>query len=587
MTTDLYEQAVAAGFPDALVTAYDKKYPLCEWERFQGRHLTTEERAEQRALAAKTKNAGFWSPMGNGLVCFDPDDEAGLELLRKTVGRDVLERTARERTPRGGWHYFFSVPQDDRTPNAAKIAKTGLDFRGYGGGVKHYPSAGYVVKQWIADGVEPLPEAARALLAAPTEQDKEEADAGGLAALLDAPAPNGSRNDWLARVCGHYAGLFRHEDAYLASVRLANASLAEPLGRQEWRKTALSIWKKEHRQQTKPGTARVVCLADVAPVAVTWLWPGRIPEAKIALLIGDPGMGKTMLALDIIARVTRGGVFPDGSRAPAGDVVILTAEDGIADTIRPRLDAAGADVARVWVIQSVKAEGDAAGKLFSLAKDVPALEDVVREHHARLVMIDPLDGYLSGVDSHRNAEVRGVLAPFAAMLERSGATGLCVHHLNKDASSVNALYRAGGSLAFVAAARAVFGVAPDPDDEGRSLFLPVKLNIAAKPPGLGYRVTDHGIEWDSDPVTCDAARAFGGPKKADSDLVNAALDFLSGALADGQFVPQVALEEAAAEVGIAPRSLKKAKQALGVESKREGFGAGGLWYWRLKTAVSP
>ena len=332
--------------------------------------------------------------------------------------------------------------------------------------------------------------------------------------------------------------------------------------------------------------ARVVCMADVEPVPITWLWPARIPEGKIALLIGDPGMGKTMLALDIIARVSRGAGFPDGSRAPAGDVVILTAEDGIADTIRPRLDAAGADVSRVWVIESVRAEG-AAGKLFSLADDVGALEEVVREHHARLVMIDPLDSYLRGVDSHRNSEVRGVLAPFAAMLERSGATGLCVHHLNKDASSVNALYRAGGSLAFVAAARAVFGVAPDPDSEGRCLFLPVKLNIAAKPPGLGYRVTDHGIEWDSDPVTCDAARAFGGPKKADSDLVSAALDFLSGALADGQFVPQVALEEAAAEVGIAPKSLKKAKQALGVESKREGFGAGGLWYWRLKTAVSP
>jgi putative DNA primase/helicase len=331
--------------------------------------------------------------------------------------------------------------------------------------------------------------------------------------------------------------------------------------------------------------ARIVCMADVAPQAITWLWPGRIPEAKIALLIGDPGMGKTMLALDIAARVSRGGTFPDGSRAPSGNVVFLTAEDGLADTIRPRLDAAGADVSRVWVVQSITTEDDTGGKLFSLADDVSALEEVVSAKHARLVVIDPLDGYLRGVDSHRNSEVRGMLAPFATMLERTGATGLCVHHLNKDASSVNAMYRAGGSLAFVAAARAVFGVAPDPDDEDRKLFLPVKLNIAAKPPGIGYRVTDHGIEWDGDPVTCTAAAAFGGTKRADSDLVAAAKDFLREALGDGQPVAQLLIEEGATERGISVKSLQVAKKSIGVQSKREGFGPGGLWYWQLESGA--
>ena len=90
--------------------------------------------------------------------------------------------------------------------------------------------------------------------------------------------------------------------------------------------------------------ARVVCLADVAPQEVTWLWPGRIPLGQDRLLIGDPGMAKTMLALDVAARVSTGTPFPDGSVPPTGDVVILTAEDGLADTIRPRLDRAGADV---------------------------------------------------------------------------------------------------------------------------------------------------------------------------------------------------------------------------------------------------
>ena len=196
-------------------------------------------------------------------------------------------------------------------------------------------------------------------------------------------------------------------------------------------------------------------------------------------------------------------------------------------------------------------------------------------------MIDPLDGYLRGVDSHRNSEVRGVLAPWAAMLERTNATGLGVHHLNKDSSTVNALYRAGGSLAFVAAARAVFGVAPDPDCEGRALFLPVKLNIAAKPPGIGYRVTDHGIEWDSDPVTCDAAAAFGGTRKVDGDLVTAAKEMLGEVLGEGVPIAQVLIDEEAERRGVSKKSLNVAKKALGVKSKREGFGPGGLWYWQL------
>ena len=337
------------------------------------------------------------------------------------------------------------------------------------------------------------------------------------------------------------------------------------------------------RRSRRPATVRGTPASSAWPTSpsqdVTWLWPGRIPLGKIALLIGDPGMAKTMLALDVAARVTTGAPFPDGSRPPLGDVVILTAEDGLADTIRPRLDRAGADVSRVWVLQAVRS--DAGERQFCLAEDVDQLEAVVREKRAGLVMVDPLDAYLQGVDGHRNAEVRGVLAPLAAMLERTGAAGLLVHHLNKDASTVNALYRAGGSLAFVAAARSVLGVAPDPDNEdGRRLLLSVKLNIAAKPEGIGYRVTDGGIAWDSDPVTADAATAFAcKPKRADSDRTTEAKDYILNMLADGRPVAQSIIEEDADAAGITLATLKKAKRLLAsegrVRSKREGFGAGG------------
>lgn len=337
---------------------------------------------------------------------------------------------------------------------------------------------------------------------------------------------------------------------------------------------------EEHPPAHSSG-ARVVCMADVEPEQVSWLWPGRVPIGKLTILMGDPGLGKTMLSLHIASAVTRGAAFPDGPEAPLGNVVILTAEDGLADTIRPRLDTAHADVTRVYAVEAVR-ESDAAGeRTFSLMRDVEILEEIVRETGAKLVIIDPLDAYLGGVDTHRNAEVRGTLAPLAKMLERTGAAGLMVHHLNKGTSQ-NALYRAGGSLGFVAAARSVVGVAPDPDTPGRSLLLTVKLNIAAKPMGLGYRITDGGIAWDSEPVDLDAATAF-STRRADSDLTGSAKELIRRELAGGRDVPQVVIEEAAEEAGISMAVINKAKRALGVQSKREGFGKGALWYWHLDT----
>ena len=526
----------------------------------------------------------------SGIVVLDTDvhgDTDGRPTWAALVAEyPTLDAAPMAETPHDGWHAFYRLNGEHIGLPPGFPLGEGIDVKGIGGYVI-LPSAASVGRDWIPGhelNAVPLPGLPPAVVKRLTFATKKPSAAP---AKKRAKVREGGRNAYLCdralamRRCGFTVAQIA------AALQVVNEQECKPPRTAEHvagiaaRYAKLDPKPYEDAADRPAGHARVVCMADVAPVAVTWLWPGRIPEAKIALLIGDPGMGKTMLALDIVARVTRGTAFPDGTQAPAGDVVILTAEDGLADTIRPRLDAAGADVSRVWVIQAVTSADDAGGKLFSLAGDVGALEDVVSEHRARLVMIDPLDGYLRGIDSHRNSEVRGVLAPWAAMLERTGATGLGVHHLNKDSSTVNALYRAGGSLAFVAAARAVFGVAPDPDCEGRSLFLPMKLNIAAKPPGLGYRVTDHGIEWDSDPVTCDAATAFGGTKRADSDLVSAAKDFLRASLVDGQYVPQVALEEAASELGIASKSLRKAKEALGVESKREGFGAGGLWYWRL------
>src|SRR5262249_36515276 len=146
-------------------------------------------------------------------------------------------------------------------------------------------------------------------------------------------------------------------------------------------------------------------------------------------------------------------------------VVILSAEDGIADTIKPRLRAMGGDVERVHVIQGVKNPDDVE-QAFKLDRDLPALEDTIVEKHAVLVIIDPLAAYLGGKDSHRDADIRGVLGPLAALADRTSVAVLGIAHLTKDQER-KVLYRTLGSIAFVAAPRVVLTVARDHDDQSR------------------------------------------------------------------------------------------------------------------------
>ncbi len=200
-----------------------------------------------------------------------------------------------------------------------------------------------------------------------------------------------------------------------------------------------------------PRKAVVVCLKDVAARPVSWLWPGRIARGKININVGDPGTGKSFHAGDVTARTTTGRPWPDGAPGVCGAAVWLTAEDGLADTMRPRMDDLGADVSRVHFITGV---GDPARpSSFNLASDLMTLEDVILQTGAVLAVVDPLGAYLGDVDSHKDADVRGILAPLAAMAERTDVAVLGIMHLNKSQQQ-RALYRATGALAFVAAARA-------------------------------------------------------------------------------------------------------------------------------------
>ncbi len=329
-------------------------------------------------------------------------------------------------------------------------------------------------------------------------------------------------------------------------------------------------------------------------VPIRWLWPGRIARGKVTLIAGHPGLGKSQLTLNLAAVVSTGGRWPaDGKRSERGSVVILSAEDDVGDTIKPRLEAAGADVTRCHVVDAVR-DVDGAGAIylraFSLAADVARLEALLAElGDVALVGIDPLTAYLGDADSHKNAEVRGLLAPLSEMAARRGVAVVCVSHLNKGGSS-EALLRVSGSLGFVAAARAAFIVTKDADNPARRLFLPLKNNLSSDETGLAFAVEPcqlaSGIEtsrilWESAPVTVTADDAM-APVEATAERTEIAdaSDWLRDLLATGPVEAREVLR-LAGQQGFNARMAQRARQRIGATTRREGFGKGSRVLWSI------
>ena len=358
-----------------------------------------------------------------------------------------------------------------------------------------------------------------------------------------------------------------------------------------------TLWNQakvpETERPSEPEHGLVVrCLADVEAKPIRWLWPGRIARGKVTMIAGHPGLGKSQLTASMASIVTRGGPWPvDRTRAECGDVIFLNAEDDAEDTLRPRLEAVGADLARAYILDAVR-EPTAAGKTrvrgFSLANDIARLDSMLATMpDVALLVVDPITAYLGAADSHKNAEVRALLTPVAEMAARHGVAIVCVSHLNKGGGT-EALLRVTGSLGFVAAARAVYVVARDEKQTGRRLFLPLKNNLGTDESGFAFAIEGlrlaSGIEtsrvaWEAEPVTTTADEAL--TPAADPEERNAlddAKDFLAVILADGPMSAKKVLAEAR-EAGQAERTVRRAKQEMGIEALKDGMK--GAWQWRL------
>jgi hypothetical protein len=337
-------------------------------------------------------------------------------------------------------------------------------------------------------------------------------------------------------------------------------------------------------------------LSLVKPERVSWLWFGWLPLGKLAVLDGDPGVGKSTLTIDIAARITTGEPMPDDQVSdldgPA-DVVIVSAEDGIADTLRPRADAAGADATRVHMLHDVETvddEGKERVDPWSMPRDLDVLERLVTETGARLVVIDPLNAVLhSSVDSYRDQDIRGALKPLARLAEETGAAVVVVRHLTKGGSG-KALYRGGGSIGIIGAARSGLLVERDPDDEsGKRLVLSsTKCTNDEIPTSMSYALVpaeEHGcarVSWlGESPHTASSLLAESGNAEDRSEQAEIA-DLLTDWTVDGV---EIAVDETRTRLrqagyDVSSKTIQRAAKRAGLtSSKPKGMG-GKRYYMR-------
>jgi len=333
--------------------------------------------------------------------------------------------------------------------------------------------------------------------------------------------------------------------------------------------------------------------------AIQWLWPGRYALGKLGLLVGLPDEGKGQVFCDMAARVTQGWDWPCGEgKAPKGNVILLTAEDDINDTIVPRLVAAGADLDSIEIVKMV--QDSKKERMFSLVTDLSLLfEKIKRVGDVKLVQIDPITAYLGNakgkIDSFRTTDVRSVLAPvvdFAADL-RVAVVGIM--HFNKKTDVDNALLRISDSLAFGATARHVYAVVDDAEND-RKLLVKAKNNLAAagnkalayhfggrevgKDPESGETIFAPHILWENEHVEVTASEAMrANANKSSPSARDEAKKFLTDILANGPML-QSEIQDAAQGNGIAKRTLERAKRELDITAEKNG-----QWYWRLPDAA--
>jgi replicative DNA helicase len=308
--------------------------------------------------------------------------------------------------------------------------------------------------------------------------------------------------------------------------------------------------------------------SEISAEIPRWLISPYIPEGQLTLLVGDPGVGKTWIAISIAASVTTGHLLFGADRRGPGTVMYLANEDppGI---LRYRFDLHGGDPDRIWF--------ETAEKSISLS-DIAAIEDAAKKREVSLIVVDTITTHFgAGADFHKASEVAAVLNPIVAMAQRTGVAVIGLMHLSK-ATQAQSLYRVQGSIAFAGSARSVMAAAADPSDPSRAMLAHLKSNSGALGPTQGFTLGDSGVTWNGTSGLRASDILSPAATSEDRSELTDAVDCLRESLSLGSREAAEVQDELKAQ-GISVATLRRAKGVLGVKSSKQS--SHGKWIWYL------
>lgn len=303
---------------------------------------------------------------------------------------------------------------------------------------------------------------------------------------------------------------------------------------------------------------KMIQMSEVLSQEVKWLWYPFIPYGKLTIIQGDPGDGKSTLILNIAAKLSRGEALEDSMivEEPV-NVIYQTAEDGLADTVKPRLEQAEADCKRISII-------DEAEQSITMTDD--RLEEAILKQNAKLLILDPIQAYLGGsTDMNRANEARDITKKLGNIAERTGCAIVLIGHMNKGAGT-KAAYRGMGSIDFFAVARSVILVGRVEGQENLRAVIQIKNNLAGFGYSKAFELTEGGFRWIGDyEITADEVLGGMVPKNGKLERAKQLFKDLS---AKGEMIASSEIEKLAKEEGISKRTLDNARKELGLKSKR-------------------